>query len=117
MVPTLVFRPPCCKRRLTSVCSLAATLTLVSFYYLNTTQCTENASACAAGLAGSTCKAIREYSYVEKSPYREKCDGMLAKSNEELVDILVRALASSLKLWFTAGPVNCLGKLSMSACV
>lgn len=78
-------------------------LTLVSIYYLNTTESTENASACAAGLAasacaaglaGSACKPIRRPE--ARITYRDKLAGMLAKSNDDLVDMLVRALASSL---------------------
>ena len=42
---------------------------------------------------------------------------MLAKTNEELIDILVRALASSLKLLFAVKPVECFDKPSVSVCI
>ena len=76
----------------------SSTLNLVSSCYLDKTELSESASACAAGLAGSACKAVRAPTYIEKSPYRASLVGMLPKSNEELIDKLVRALASSLKL-------------------
>ena len=42
---------------------------------------------------------------------------MLAKTNEELIDILVRALASSLKLWFAVKPVECFVLSLLCLCV